>query len=70
MVVTTGITNVERMGLISTLGQGGGCMCHCNQEKDGDSNLWLTTEDGVYLFTQCPSKHNGGIVVSGTSQGD
>jgi hypothetical protein len=70
MVVTTRVVNSERMGLKSTLGQRGSCMCHCNQEKDGDSNLLLTTQDGTYLFVQSPCKHNGGIVISGTSQGD
>jgi hypothetical protein len=33
MVLTTGIMNLGGMSIITTLGQGEGCMCHCNPKK-------------------------------------
>jgi hypothetical protein len=35
IVLTTGNMNLGGMDIKSTLGQGGGCMCHCNKKKMG-----------------------------------
>jgi hypothetical protein len=35
MLLTAGSVNLGGMGVISTLGQGGGSMCHCNKKKMG-----------------------------------